>query len=384
METDLRGKEGRADMALMEENLETQEFKLNLGPAHPSTHGVFRAVLTLNGEKIIKLENNIGYLHRGIEKLAESRTYAQFAALTPRIDYLAGALNNWGYVVTVEKLMEIEVPERAEYIRVIIGELQRIASHLIAVSSTCIDLGATTAWMYGFAGRERVLELIEMVTGSRMMPAYYTIGGVMDDLPDGFVPAAKEALADLKDRINDVDGMISGNEIFQSRTKGIGVITPEKAVEFGITGPNLRTTGKPYDLRKVAPYSVYGKLDFEVPVLQNGDSFDRFRIRILEMRQSIRMIEQAMEALPEGPVAAKVPKIIKPPKGEVYGQIESAKGILGYYIVSDGSTKPYRLHVHSPSFVNIGIFEEIAVGLDVQDFIATLASFDICLGEIDR
>ncbi len=371
-------------MALMEDNFETQEYKINLGPAHPSTHGVYRAVLTLNGEQIVKLENNIGYLHRGIEKLAESRTYAQFAALTPRIDYLAGALNNWGYVVTVEKLMEIEVPERAEYIRVIIGELQRIASHLVAVSSTCIDLGATTAWMYGFAGREDVLDLIEMVTGSRMMPAFYTIGGVMDDLPDGFIPAAKKALADLRDRINDVDGMISGNEIFRSRTIGVGVVTPEKAIEYGITGPNLRATGTPYDLRKTSPYSVYGKFDFEVPVLKNGDSLDRFRIRIMEMKQSIRIIEQAIDGLPEGPITAKVSKVIKPPVGEAYGQIESAKGMLGFYIVSDGSTKPYRLHVHSPSFVNIGILPEIAVGMNVQDFIATFASFDICLGEIDR
>lgn len=371
-------------MALMEENFETQEFKLNLGPQHPSTHGVFRAVLTLNGEEIIKCENNIGYLHRGIEKLAEGRTYPQFAALTPRIDYLAGALNNWGYVTTVEKLMGIEVPERAEYLRVIIGELQRIASHLILISSTCIDLNATTAWMYGFTAREGILDLIEMVTGSRMMPAYFTIGGVMDDLPEDFIPAAKKVIQGLNERLNDIDGMVSGNEIFRGRTKGIGVITPEMALEFGITGPNIRTTGIPFDLRKTAPYSVYDKFDFDVPVLKNGDCFDRYYIRILEIRQSVRIIEQALAALPEGPITAKVPKIIKPPVGDVYNQIEAAKGILGYYIVSDGSTKPYRLHVHSPSFVNIGIFPKIAVGMHVQDFIAMLASFDICLGEIDR
>lgn len=371
-------------MSLMEQDFETQEFKLNLGPAHPSTHGVFRAVLTLSGEEIIKLENNIGYLHRGIEKLAESRTYPQFAALTPRLDYLAGALNNWGYVITVEKLMEIQVPQRAEYIRVIIGELQRIASHLIAVSSTCIDLGATTAWMYGFSAREQILDLIEMVTGSRMMPAFYTIGGVMEDLPSDFSAAAKKSIPEILDRVNDLYGMVAGNEIFMARTKGVGIITPEKAIEYGITGPNLRTTGKPYDLRKITPYSVYDKLDFEVPVLKNGDCHDRFSIRIMEIKQSLRMIEQAITDLPEGPITAKVPKMIKPPVGEVYNQIESAKGILGYYIVSDGSTKPYRLHVHSPSFINIGIFQDIAVGMNVQDFIATLASFDICLGEIDR
>lgn len=368
----------------MDENFETQEYKINLGPAHPSTHGVFRAVLTLNGEEIVKCENHIGYLHRGIEKLAESRTYAQFAALTPRLDYLAGALNNWGYVVTVEKLMGVEVPERAEYLRVIIGELQRIASHLISISSACIDLGATTAWMYGFTAREGILDLIEMITGSRMMPAYYTIGGVMDDLPEEFVPAAKIAIAGLIDRLSDIDGMVSGNEIFLSRTKGIGIITHEKAIEYGITGPNLRCTGTPYDLRKIAPYSVYDRFDFDVPVLKNGDCFDRFSIRILEIRQSVRIIEQAIASIPEGPITAKVPKVIKPPIGDVYNQIESAKGILGYYIVSDGSIKPYRLHVHSPSFVNIGIFPEIAEGINVQDFIAMLATFDICLGEIDR
>jgi NADH-quinone oxidoreductase subunit D len=371
-------------MSLIEENFHTEEFKINLGPQHPSTHGVFRAALTLNGEHIVKCENHIGYLHRGIEKLGENRTYAQFATFTPRLDYLAGALNNWGYVVAVEKLMEIQVPERAEYLRVIIGELQRIASHLVLLSSTAIDLNAVTGWMYGFTAREGILDLLEMVTGSRMTPNYYTIGGVMDDLPENFIPALRKTIPDLHDRLNDIDEMISGNEIFQTRTKGVGVITAEKAIEYSITGPNLRTAGIPYDLRKIAPYSVYNKFDFEVPVLKNGDAFDRFYIRILEIRQSIRIIEQAVLSLPEGPITAKVPRIIKPAPGEAYGQIESAKGILGYYLVSDGSSKPYRVHVHSPSFVNIGIFPELAVGQTLQDFIATLASFDICLGEIDR
>ena len=371
-------------MSFIEESFETEEFKINLGPQHPSTHGVFRAALTLNGESIVKCENHIGYLHRGIEKLGESRTYAQFAALTPRLDYLAGALNNWGYAVAVEKLMGIEVPERAEYLRVIIGELQRIASHLVLLSSTAIDLNAVTGWMYGFTAREGMLDLIEMVTGSRMTPNYYTIGGVMDDLPEEFFSMLKNNIEELHDRLNDIEEMILGNEIFQARTKGVGVITAEKAMEYSITGPNIRITGIPYDLRKVAPYSVYDKFDFEVPVLKNGDAYDRFYIRILEIRQSIRIIEQAVESLPEGPITAKVPRIIKPAPGEAYGQIESAKGILGYYLVSDGSTKPYRVHVHSPSFVNIGIFPELAVGQTLQDFIATLASFDICLGEIDR
>lgn len=370
----------------IEDNFETQEYKINLGPQHPSTHGVFRAALTLNGEHIVKCENHIGYLHRGMEKLAESRTYPQFAALTPRIDYLAGALNNWGYVVAVEKLMGIEVPERAEYLRVIVGELQRIASHLILVSSALIDMNATTGWMYGFTARENVLDLIEMITGARLTPNYYTIGGVMDDLPEGFAEALKEKLAIVKVRIDDIDALASGNEIFRSRTVGVGVITKEQVYDYGLTGPNIRAAGVPYDLRKVAPYSVYSKLDFNVPVLQNGDNFDRYYIRMLEMRESIKMVEQAMEALPsiEGPITAKVPRIIKPPVGEAYGQIESSKGILGFYVVSDGSNKPYRLHIHAPSFVNIGIFPEIAVGQSVQDFIATLATYDICLAEIDR
>lgn len=370
----------------MEDNFETQEYKINLGPQHPSTHGVFRAALTLNGETIVKCENHIGYLHRGMEKLAESRTYPQFAALTPRIDYLAGALNNWGYVVAVEKLMGIEVPEKAEYLRVIVGELQRIASHLILVSSALIDMNATTGWMYGFTAREYVLDLLEMITGARLTPNYYTIGGVMDDLPEGFAEALKEKLDAVKERIADIDALITDNEIFRSRTVGVGAITQEQALDYGITGPNLRATGIPYDLRKVAPYSVYSKLDFNVPVLKSGDNFDKYYIRMLEMRESIKMVEQAMDILPsiEGPITAKVPRIIKPPVGEAYGQIESSKGILGFYVVSDGSNKPYRLHIHAPSFVNIGIFPEIAVGQSVQDFIATLATFDICLAEIDR
>lgn len=371
-------------MSLLEENFETQEYQINLGPQHPSTHGVFRALLTLNGEYIVKCENHVGYLHRGMEKLAEDRTYAQFAALTPRIDYLAGALNNWGYAIAVEKLMGIEVPERAEYLRVIVGELQRIASHLIMISSTLIDLNATTGWMYGFTAREYVLDLMEMITGSRMTPNYCIIGGVMDDLPEGFLEAFEKNLPLVEERIKDIDEMITGNEIFQGRTKGIGVITKEMVEKYCLTGPNVRCAGIPFDLRKTAPYSVYDKFDFEVPVLQNGDSFDRYYMRILEIRESIKILKQALANLPEGPIVAKVPRIIKPPVGEIYSQIESSKGIMGFYLVSDGSTKPYRTHVHSPSFVNIGVFPELAVGQTLQDFVATLASFDICLAEIDR
>lgn len=371
-------------MSFIEDDLVTEEYKINLGPQHPSTHGVFRAVLTLNGEHILKCENKIGYLHRGIEKLMESRTYPQITPFTARLDYLAGALNTWGYVSTVEKLMQLEVPQRAEFLRVIVGELQRMASHLIMLSSTAIDLNGVTGWMYGFTAREEVLDLIEMVTGSRMTSNYFTIGGVADDLPEEFYSEAKSKFISIRKRIKDMSDLIMGNEIFRGRTIGVGAISAEKAQEYCITGPNIRTAGIPYDLRKVVPYSVYDKFDFEVPVLKNGDCYDRYHIRLLEIEESMSIIEQALSLMPEGPITAKVPRVIKPPVGEAYNQIESAKGTLGFYIVSDGTTKPYRIHVHAPSFVNIGIIPELAVGLNVQDFIATFASFDICVGEIDR
>ena len=371
-------------MSLITDNFETQEYKINLGPQHPSTHGVFRSILTLNGEYIVKSENVIGYMHRGMEKLAESRTYNQFIPYTARFDYLAALLNNWGYVMTVEKIMSIEVPERAEYIRIIMGELQRIASHLVMLSSMVIDLNAVTAWMYAFTAREGILDLLELVTGSRLTVNYFSIGGVSDDLPDEFIPSLKKVLGDLQDRLGDFDTLVTGNEIFQGRTKDIGVISAGKALNYGITGPNLRATGINFDLRKKTPYSIYDRFDFDIPVLKTGDSFARYYIRILEIYQSIRIIEQAVKSIPEGPISAKVPRIIKPPQGEIYQQIEGAKGVLGYYLVSDGTTKPYRLHVHAPSFVNIGIIPEISKGLTLQDFISFIASLDFVLGEIDR
>lgn len=309
------------------EEFETEEYKINLGPQHPSTHGVFHAILTMNGEYIVAEENVVGYLHRGIEKLAEMKTYTQFIPYTARLDYLAALLNNWGYVMTVEKLMNIEVPERAEYIRVIMGELQRIASHLVMLSSMVIDLNAVTAWMYAFTAREGLLDLLEMASGSRLTVNYFSIGGVNEDLPEGFGTKLKKVFGDLQDRLKDFDILVSGNEIFQGRTKGIGVISGEDALEYGMTGPNLRASGVNYDLRKVAPYSVYDRFEFDVPVLKNGDTFDRYYIHILEIYQSMKIVEQAMEGLPEGPIKAKVPKILKPPVGEVYHQFEGAKGI---------------------------------------------------------
>lgn len=362
----------------------TQEFVLNMGPQHPSTHGVYRAILTMDGEFVVDVENVVGYLHRGMEKIAESRTYTQFIPYTDRMDYLAGILNNWGFVMTVEKAMGIEVPERAEYIRVITGELQRIASHLVMVSSMALDLSGYTPWMYAFYDREKILDLFEMICGSRLTTSFMRVGGVPSDIPDGFIPKLEKILADLPNRADDFDNVITGNEIFMGRTKGVGAIDGKTALDFGLTGPNLRASGVNFDLRKVRPYSIYDRFDFEVPVGENGDSFDRYNMRMLEIRQSARIIRQALDTIPEGDIMAKVPKVLKVPAGETYCHIEGSKGILGYYLVSDGGTKPYRLHLHSPSFVNLGAYPKMAKGTAFQDAIASLASIDIVLGEVDR
>ena len=371
-------------MSINTDPIGTQHFKLNFGPQHPSTHGVYQAILTMDGEYIVNAENVIGYLHRGIEKLSESRTYTQIIPYTSRLDYLASMLNNVGYVQTVEKLMDVQVPERAEYIRIIMSELQRIASHLVMVASMALDFNGFSAWMYAFTDREKILDLFEMACGSRLTVSYMRIGGVAHDLPEEFMPALKRLLKELPGRIKDFDDLITGNEIFIGRTKNICPINAAKALDYGFTGPNLRSSGIKFDLRKNSPGSLYNRFDFEVPVLKNGDCFDRYYIRMLEMHQSLRIIEQAVEGIPEGPVMAKVPKIIKPPKSEVFHQIEGSKGILGYYIVSDGNTNPYRFHIHGPSFVNIGVIPEMAKGITIQNFISLLASLDIVLGEIDR
>lgn len=366
------------------ENFDTEEFKIHLGPQHPSTHGLFSAILTLDGEYITKSENVIGYLHRGIEKLAEYKTYNQFIPYTARLDYLAALINNHGYVEAVEKLMGVEVPERAEYIRVIMSELQRIASHLVMLASMVLDLNSITGWTYAFNDRETILDLLEMVTGQRLVINYFVIGGCHNDLPPEFFPALKKVLNDLPGRLDDFETLITGNEIYQGRTKNIGVISPKQAVEYGLTGPNLRASGINFDMRKTAPYSIYDRFEFDVPVLHNGDSFDRYKIRVLEIRQSLRIVQQAVDSIVEGPVMAKMARIIKPPAGEIYHQVEAPKGALGYYLISDGSVKPYRLHIHSPVFVFISALPEISKGLTIQDYITTLASLDPVLGEMDR
>lgn len=371
-------------MAVAKTELVTQEITINMGPQHPSTHGVYRARLVLDGEKVLQVENIMGYLHRGIEKLAEARTYTQVIPYTDRLDYLAGMLNNLGYVQTVEKLMGVDVPERAQYLRIIMGELSRMASHMVMLASMALDLSGWTAWFPPFRERERILDLFEMACGSRLTLNYMRIGGVSADIPPDFLPGLEKFLKDWSRLIEEMNGLLTGNEIFIGRCRGVGKLDLEMALAYGVTGPNLRACGLPFDLRKAKPFGIYDRFEFDIPTLTNGDSFDRFVIRLLEMEQSVRIIRQAIDGLPEGPVLAKLPRVIKPPQGEVYHQIEGAKGILGYYLVSDGGLKPYRLHIHGPSFINLGALPPTSIGGSVQDFVSNLASIDIVLGEVDR
>ncbi|HBX22363.1 MAG TPA: NADH-quinone oxidoreductase subunit D [Desulfotomaculum sp.] len=365
--------------------LRTQEYILNFGPQHPATHGVFQVILTLDGERIVKAEPVCGYLHRGIEKLAEARTYTQVIPYTDRMDYLAAMLQNWGYVQAVEKLMGIEVPERAEYLRIISGELSRLTSHVLATGVYALDVGGFTGFLLCFREREKMMDLLEELTGSRMTTSYARIGGVADDVTEGWLDKLDKLMDEMPGYIEEYNGLITGNEIFQARTKFIGKLTPETSINYSLSGPVLRASGVNYDLRKAKPYGIYDRFDFEVPLGTNGDCFDRFYCRVLEMEQSVRIIKQAIEQIKEvdGPIIAKVPKVLKPPKGEVYQEIESSKGIIGYYIVSDGTNKPYRMHVRRPSFINLGYLDEMLRGYLVADVVAILGSIDIVLGEVD-
>lgn len=371
-------------MSIQDRHLHTEEMTINMGPQHPSTHGVYRAVLTLDGEHVVNVENVVGYLHRGMEKIAESRTYTQFIPYTDRMDYMSGMLNELGYVQTIERLMTVEVPERAEYLRVIMAELQRMASHFVYLASMSLDLAGWSPWAYFFRDREKILDLFEMTCGSRLTTSYMRVGGVCADVPDEFLPRLERFLADMDGSLEEYDQVITGNEIFQARTKNVGVISKERAMAYGLTGPNLRASGVDFDLRRDAPYGIYDRFDFKVVTAPAGDCFDRWMVRIGEVEESIKIIKQAAADLPDGPVLAKVPKVLRPPAGEVYHQIEGSKGLLGYYLVSDGSTKPYRLHIHGPSFINIGAYPEMAIGGTIQDAVAILASLDPVLGEVDR
>lgn len=370
---------------VLQEPIVDQIYTLNLGPQHPSTHGVLRVLLDLEGEYIIKADPIIGYGHRGHEKMAESRQYRQFYPNTSRMDYLSGMLFNHGFALAVEKLAGIAVPERASYIRVICSELNRISSHLLWFGTYVMDLGGFTPFLYAFDDREQILDILDRVSGSRLTYSYCRFGGVMRDVDETFIQMTRWFLKRLRARFKDYHTLVTGNIIFIKRTKDIGIISAEIAREFGVTGPNLRAAGVSYDVRKAEPYELYDRFDFEVPVGKQGDALDRYNVRLAEMEQSCRIIEQALDALPGGPfMNEKTPKTMKPPKGDLYFAFESARGLTGYYLVSDGSSTPYRCHVRVPSFGNLHVLVDVLRGTLVADAISILGSIDVVIPEIDR
>ena len=365
--------------------LKTQPFVLNVGPSHPSTHGVFRMRVTLDGEVIVDLEPMFGYLHRGIEKLAEGRTYTQNIPFTDRLDYVTPMLNNLAYVQAVEKLAGIKVPERAEYLRVIMSEMMRIAKHLLAIGFFTNDLGAMmTPLLYMWREREKLVDLFEMVCGQRLTFNYMRIGGVSHDIPPEFLPALKKFLKEMPGFIDEYDQLLATNEVLLMRTKGVGILPADVAINASCSGPMLRASGVKWDIRKADPYLVYDRFNFDIPIGTVGDVYDRYRVRIEEMRQSVRILEQAIEQLPQGDICAKVPNLLRPPKGEAYARVESQTGELGFYLVSDGSIAPYRFRVRSPELLNLTVLREISLGWKIADLIAIFASVDIALGEVDR
>lgn len=363
----------------------TEPFVLNMGPVHPSTHGVFRMRVTLDGEVVVDIEPVFGYLHRGIEKLAEQRTYTGIIPLTDRLDYISSMSNNFAYCLAVEKLAGIKVPERAEYIRVIIAELQRVAALLIAVGAFLNDCGAYfTPFLYMFRERERIVDLFEMVSGQRLTYNYMRVGGLSQDLPEEFMPALHKFLDMMPRFMDEYDRLLMQNEILIARTKGVGILTGEQAINCSASGPVLRASSVNWDIRKADPYSIYDRFDFDIPTQTTGDCYDRYRQRVEETRQSLHIIRQAMEQIPSGPVRAELPQLIRPPAGEAYAHIEAPKGELGFYLVSDNSIAPYRCHIRPPSLINLTALRDMVRGWKIADLIIIFGSIDITVGEIDR
>ncbi len=365
--------------------MKSEPFVVNVGPQHPSTHGVFRLRLTMDGEKIIDAEMVVGYLHRSMEKLAEGRTYTQNIPFTDRLDYLSAMSNNLAYCMAVEKLVGIEVPERGQFLRVIMAEFQRIANHAMAISSFAMECGVWfTPLMWMFREREKILDLFEMTCGARLTTNYVRIGGVSFDIPPEFMPAARALLKEMPERIAEYEALLMENEIILARSRDIGVLPPDLAIAASISGPVLRGSGVMWDIRKADPYAAYDRLEFDIPVGTRGDCYDRFLVRMEELRQSVRILEQALDMLPGGPASVKVPLALRPPAGEAYARIEAPKGELGFYLVSDGSPHPHRFHIRSPSYINLTPLRDMVVGLTVPDAVITLGSIDIVLGEVDR
>ncbi|MBA4183975.1 MAG: NADH dehydrogenase (quinone) subunit D [Acidobacteria bacterium] len=393
---------------VLDQSLESQ-MTLSMGPQHPSTHGVLRLELQLDGEMVIKAVPDIGYLHTGMEKLFEYKKYQQGIVITDRMDYLNPLGNNLAYVMAAEKLLNLEIPERAQVIRVMFCELQRIASHMVWLGTHALDIGAMSPFFYAFRQREKILNLIEAASGGRMTPSYFRIGGLMMDLPAGFERRCKQFLEDFPASLDQFETLVTGNTIWQSRTKGIGVITAEEAIDWGLTGPCLRGSGVNLDLRRDNPYSGYETYDFEIPVEADGDVWARFRVRMRELYESYKIVVQALERLKPGPIKADAPKVVLPdrddmrkhmdslihhflivaegfnvPEGEVYHAIEGSKGELGCYLRSNGGPKPDRVHFRGPSFINLQALPVMSEGEMVADVVAIIGSLDIVLGEIDR
>ena len=364
--------------------LDANELLINMGPQHPATHGVLRVKLKLDGERVLGSECVIGYLHRGVEKIAENRTYAQFTPYTDRMDYVAAVTNGMGYVEAVEKLLGVEIPPRAQYTRMILAELQRIASHLLWLGTHALDLGAMTPVFYTFREREEILKIFEKYCGARLTTHAFRIGGLQYDLYDGFEQDCLKFCDYLPPKIDEYEQLLTKNRIWINRTRGVGVLSAEDAVAYGVTGPVLRGSGVKWDIRKAQPYEAYDKVDFEVPTGAHGDTYDRYIVRIQEMRQCVRIIRQCVERLAPGPIFGKVGKVIKPPVGEVYHSVEAPKGELGYFVVSDGSTNPYRVRVRPPSFVNLQALDIMIRGHLIADVVAVIGTLDIVLGEVDR
>jgi len=399
-------------MASAEKEIKTREITISMGPQHPATHGVLRVILDLDGETVVKCTPYVGYLHRGTEKLAENRTYLSALPLTDRLDYISSMSNNIGYCVALERFFGIEVPERAKYIRTIMAEMTRISSHIIGISTHALDIGAMTLFLYSFRDRERLLDLFEMVCGARLTASYPRIGGVRNDVNQEFLDKLYEFTEEYPEIIEDqYERLLDQNRIWLQRTKGIGVISAEDAINWGLTGPTLRGSGVPYDIRKYAPYDAYPYVEFDVPVGKNGDVYDRYKCRMEELKQSNRIIKQCIEKMPKGPVmASDAPKFTLPPKdrvltdmeslirqfilitkgpinapeGEIYAATEVPKGELGFYFVSDGTGRPYRMRLRAPSFVHVSVLPKLCEGALIADVIANIGTIDIVLGECDR
>lgn len=362
----------------------TLDLMLNMGPQHPATHGVFRMELAIDGERIVDVIPHIGYLHRGSEKLCEHEIYSQIITLFDRLDYVANFNNELGLVLAVEKLMGIEVPERASWIRMVLCELNRIASHLLFAGTFGLDAGAITPSLYTFRDREKIQAIFEATSGARMMHNYFRVGGIKEDVAEDFGPRVEKLLGELERGIDEVDRVLSFGDVFLARTKGVGVISGPDAVDWGLSGPALRASNVPYDVRVYEPYCLYDRIEFGVPVGSQGDTWDRYYTRILEMRESVGIVRKCLAAMEPGPIMAQLRRIARPPRGEVYAHAENPRGDFGVYIVSDGGEKPYRLKVRPPSYCNLMALRDLVVGQYVADAVVILGSLDIVLGEVDR